>query len=217
MSMEIKILKKNHHLKVTEENASGSKVWEMFLNDQQIYARTFMDFDDKSEELDWYTDSSANPELGTGGYTGTNWFILQWNEQFMINASPSRNYLELYGVTVAVFLWINKFRNKNVTIFCDNMSVVQMVNNTSSKCKNCMILIRMMVLKMMENNTKITAKHVLGEQNKFADHLSRMRYKEFRALARKQGKKFNNKPDPIPDELWPMEKIFLFNRKGNKT
>ena len=137
-----------------------------------------MDFDTSSTELDWYTDSSANPKFGTGGYAGNSWFILQWDETFIEKASPSINYLELYGVTIAVFLWIQNFKNKHVTIFCDNMSVVQMVNNTSSKCKNYMILIRMIILKMLEHNTKITLKHVFGEQNKFADHLSRMRYRE---------------------------------------
>ena len=64
------------------------------------------------------------------------------------------------------------------------MSVVHMINNNSSKCQNCMVLMRILVLQAMIHNVKINAKHVVGETNIYADRLSRLNYKEFRKLAR---------------------------------
>ena len=54
---------------------------------------------------------------------------------------PSIQYLELFALVAAVLAWISRFQNRSVTIFCDNQSVVAMVNNTTSKCINCMTLI----------------------------------------------------------------------------
>ena len=89
------------------------------------------------------------------------------------------------------------------------MSVVHMINNNSSSCRNCMVLIRMLVLLAMLNNVKLTAKHVTSQNNKYADLLSRLQYRNFRRISKKEGKHFNNKPDDIPDDMWPISKIYL--------
>ena len=68
---------------------------------------------------------------------------------------PSIEYLELYGVAVAVRLWLKKFKNSNIVLFCDNEAVVHMINNSAAKCKNCMALIRIIVLEGMIRNTRI--------------------------------------------------------------
>ena len=204
-------LKPHHHTPVTAEMKADLQTWKIFLNQPSIYSRDFMEFDRKytAEEISMYSDASANQYLGCGGYSKNAWFILQWDEEFMVNYNPSINYLELYAVTAAVLLWIKNYKNKYITLFCDNMSVVQMINNNSSRCRNCMVLIRLLVLQGLLYNVKISAKHVLGKANTYSDLLSRHKYKQFRTLARKEGKKFDNKPTPIPEEIWPMNKIWL--------
>ena len=204
-------LKPDHHVPITAEVRSDLELWLRFLNHESAYYRKFLDLsiNFKSTELNWYTDATANPQLGAGGHFGPHWFILQWDEDFIINKNPSINYLELYAVTISVINWIHYFQDKFVTLFCDNMSVVHMINNNSSKCKNCMVLIRIIVLKALIHNVKITAKHVQGTSNIFADLLSRLRYDLFRKEARKRNAIFNNKPDSIPEMLWPMENIWL--------
>ena len=112
-------------------------------------------------------------------------------------------------MTIAIFNWIEKFSNKRIFIFCDNMSVVQMVNNNSSKCRNCMVLIRMIVLKALTYNVKINVKHIAGKSNISSDLLSRLEYKKFRQHSRSIGRRFQNKPCNIPKDLWPMEKLWL--------
>ena len=206
-----KHMRQDHHINITAEMKMDLQLWNIFLQHPSIYARKFIDLDSsiQSSDVDFYTDASANPELGCGGVCGNDWFILQWNDKFVKKHKPSINYLELYAMTVAISIWIEKFKNQRIYIFCDNMSVVQMVNKTSSKCKNCMVLIRYIVLKSLTYNVKINVKHVPGKSNNYSDWLSRLEYKKFRQHARSMGRKFTNSPSTIPQELWPMEKIWL--------
>ena len=149
----------------------------MDIQDSELY---------RPEEVYFYTDATANPELGCGGISGNSWFILQWKESFILEHNPSINYLELYAVTVAILLWIHNYKNRNISIFCDNMSVVHMINSNTSSCKNCMVLIRIIVLKCLQENVKLHVRHVKGVLNTYSDLLSRLKYKQFRTKARKE-------------------------------
>ena len=204
-------MKPHHHIYMDKEMKNDLETWLSFLRHPTVFGRKFIDFDRSihSEEVSLYSDASANPELGCGGISDNEWYILQWDENFIRNNNPSINYLELYAVTIGIFNWIHKYENRRITLFCDNMSVVQMINNNSAKCKNCMILIRIIVLKELIHNVKIHAKHVPGNLNTFSDLLSRLRYKEFRNLARKKNMEFSKAHTPIPEELWPMNKVWL--------
>ena len=209
---EDKNLKKNHHVNVNAEMRLDLEMWEKFLDHPSIYSRKFIDLQNElySMDVDFYTDASANPTLGCGGISDNDWYIHQWNEKFLKKNKPSINYLELYAVTVAIFNWIQKYRNKRIFIFCDNMSVVQMINSNTSKCKNCMVLIRIIVLQGLTNNVHIKAKHIPGKQNIFSDQLSRLKYKQFWQTARAANRQFNRKPHTIPQSL-DMEEIWLKN------
>ena len=178
-------LKKRHHLPVTNEMKLDLEVWRTFLESPDVFSRKFIDLDKslQANEICMYSDASANKELGCGGYNQTSWYILQWDEEYMTKYNPSINYLELYAVTVAIHLWIHRYKNKKIILFCDNMSVVHMINKSSSKCANCMVLIRLIILQELTHNVKINAKHVRGKSNTFSDMLSRLKYREFRAEA----------------------------------
>ena len=203
------LTKKRHHLKVKTEMREDLEMWQTFLQHQECFSRRFVDLEDKhtAVEIDWYTDAAKT--LGLGGYNKQSWFIGQWNEEFIKGKNPSINYLELFAVCVAVLNWIHEYENQHIVLFCDNMSVVHMINNQSSKCKNCMFLIRIVVLKSLLHNTKISAKHVKGELNIYADFLSRLKYREFRRTARAEGKKFNKSATQLPSLIWPPKDIWI--------
>ena len=206
-------LKKHHHLAITAEMRLDMEMWLTFLEHPGIYSRPFLDMDNEvnSVDVDFFTDASANPQLGCGGICGKHWFILQWDEALIKSLKPSINYLELYAVTIAIFNWVYKFKNMRINIFCDNMSVVHMINKTTSNCKNCMVLIRLIVLNCLTHNVKLNAKHVPGKLNIFSDLLSRLEYKKFWQHARKMNRKFFGKPESTPEQIWPMDKIWLTN------
>ena len=203
-------LKPHYHVRLTEEHRLDMMVWREFLSFPQAVARPFLDFESlTAEDIDMYSDASRNFELGFGAYCGTEWSFGQWDKQFMVKHEPSIEYLELFGVTVAVLNWIKLFENRRICLFCDNEAVVHMINNSSAKCKHCMILIRLIVMEGMVRNVRISAKHVGTKANGKADALSRLNFKRFRKL----GVGMNDSPTSIPDEIWPMSKVWWFNQK----
>ena len=200
-------MRQHHHVRLTKENHLDLMMWQRFLGRPESYARSFMDFGViSSSEIDMYSDASRNHNLGFGAYCGTEWTFGKWESTFMIRYEPSIEYLELFGVTVAVMNWIKLFKNKRMILFCDNEAMVHMINNSSSSCKNCIVLIRLIVLEGLVYNVKINAKHVGTKQNGKADALSRLDFKRFRKL----GPTMNKTATPIPVQLWPISKIWMY-------
>ena len=200
-----------HHLKIKSEMRLDLQAWESFLLHPMAYSRPFFHFNNKIEstKIDWYTDAAKNCHLGMGGICESEWFIAQWDEDFIVKQDPSINYLELYALTCAVYLWLPKYQNTNIIIYCDNESVVHMINSTSSKCVNCMALIRLIVLQGLTNNTCISAHHVKGELNIWADSLSHLKYKQFKNLAKRHNRHFTPRPRELPSEIWPVDKVWV--------
>ena len=71
-----------------------------------------------------------------------------------------------------------------------------------------MVLIRIIVLKGLLENVRIFAKHVPGELNGLADSLSREKFTVFHRLCAEQGRKFNQMPTPVPEAIWPVQKLW---------
>ena len=97
-------------------------------------------------------DASKNADLGFGGYCEDQFMQGAWGRCLFEHLDPSIQYLELFVLTAGVIQWAHKFVNKRIVVFSDNNSVVSMVNSTSSSCKNCMVLIRILVLHSMVHN-----------------------------------------------------------------
>ena len=127
-----------------------------------------------SVELDFYSDASASKSLGFGGIFGRHWMFGKWPHDYINDFEPSIAYLELFALTACVLAWKSELKNIPMILFCDNQSVVNMVNHTSSCCKNCMVLKRMLVLDGLVHNRRIYAKYVSTKANCRADALSRL-------------------------------------------
>ena len=203
--MEGKNLLPHHHIRITEEMKLDLLVWEKFLSFPGIFCHPFIDFKEwDASEINLYSDASHHFEKGFGAYCEQQWTFGVWNKPFMEAKEPSIEYLELFGVTVAVLLWIHKFQNKRVVLFCDNESAVHMINNSSSKCRNCMVLIRIITAHSLMNNVRVFARHVRTQANGIADSLSRLQFRRFRWLA----PNMDDFSMDIPQEVWPLEKIW---------
>ena len=204
------LTKKNHHLKIKGEMKSDLRLWLTFLSSPRNFSHPFFHFNQllTATDIHFMTDASKNKDFGCGGVCGTDWFIMQWETGFIKKYDPSIAFLELFALTVGILAWIRQFKNMKLVLFCDNMSVVHMINTTSSSCKFCMKLIRIIVLELIQSNTHVTCRHIPTKQNIFADNLSRMRYDKFRLEGRKRGIKFNGRMTEIQEILLPIEKFF---------
>ena len=173
-----------------------------------MFCRQFTDFAHEipATILNFYTDASGNFTLGCGGICDDEWFMQAWETAFMKRAKPSIEYMELYAVTAGILLWISKFRNQKICIFCDNQSVVAMINSNSSSCANCMVLMRIIALECLVHNVKVVARYVRSKQNVKADALSRLRLDLFSKLV---GPSCHKERVKIPESIWPIQKIWI--------
>ena len=202
------LTKPYHHTRLTSEIRKDLKMWLQFLRHPSVYCRPFFDFctELRADCINFYTDATRNFNLGAGGVCGRSWFVVKWHKQFMEFAQPSIEYLELFAVTVGVLNWVHRFQNRRIVLFCDNISVVYMINRSTSTCKNCLHLIRIIVLAGLKNNVRIFANYVNTKANTRADMLSRQKIARFR---REFGNEYETWSTAVPDELWPMHKIWI--------
>ena len=201
-------LKPHHHLRITNELHMDLRMWKEFLAYPGVFSHSFSDFsvEKKATEIDLYTDAAGKATLGGAGVNNREWFFVGWDPTFIAKYKPSIEYLELYAVTVAVVLWLYKFANMKICLFCDNQAVVSMINSMTSSCKHCMILIWVIVLHSLKHNTVVKAKYVKSQDNSRADALSRKKFELFHSLTNYTA---NAEPCPIPCELHPMAKLWL--------
>ena len=86
--------------------------------------RPFVDFEDDlvATELEFFSDASLNEHFRIGARFRDEWFFAQWPVGFIKSCKPSIQYVELLGLTMAVFTWIKYLAHRRVIIFCDNLA-----------------------------------------------------------------------------------------------
>ena len=139
------------------------------------------------------------------------WAAEKWNASFIKEKEPSIDFLELFALTAGLLMWSDDMdiKDKHVTIFCDNMSVVNMVNNILSSCKNCMFLLRKIMKNSLLKNYGVFVHHVGTKQNDLADTLSRGQYDRFWRICREKSKVMSRYPCAMPTEIWSPENYWI--------
>ena len=202
-------IKPYHHIKLDREFRDDCEVWKVFLNNStsSLLCRPFVDVEamEYATELGFTSDAAANEMLGFGCVYGNSFCYGKWPESFIKTQNPSIQFLELFGLVAAVFVWSEKLQNSRSIIFCDNDAVVKMVNKSASSCRHCMYLLRLLVLRCLQYNMRIFTKHIFGHKNVLADDLSRLNLDSFRKTASPEMAKI---PEPIPEMLWPIDKVW---------
>ena len=205
-------LKQYHHILVDNNLKADCQVWATFLDtkDQLRFCRPFMDLHAfvYANMLNFYSDASLNPNFGFVMVFRDQWTYGRWGKDFILKNKPSIKYLELFALVAAVLMWgdDSDMINTRVIIFCDNEAVISMVNNMTSTCMHCMKLIRILTLNCLLYNRRIFVRHVPSKKNLLADSLSRMNLAKFWNHAPCSMAKY---PTKIPDEIWPVEKVWF--------
>ena len=209
------ILRPHHHIRLDAEFKADCNIWKEFLvmqdKNKSLLCRPFVDVSNapQAETLKFFTDAAKGEQLGMGGVYGAHWFFAQWEIRYIKNCDPSIEYLELLAICMGIFCWSEELRNLQIITFCDNQSVVAMVNQTSSSCKNCMILIHKLVLRCLEFNIRVFSKWIKGAQNFRSDFLSRMKLREFWNFVRLHGITTDTEPTRLNGDLWPASKLWV--------
>ena len=120
--------------------------------------------------------------------------------------NPSIEFLELFAVAAGILTWQDQLglTDTKICLHCDNIAVVHMINNMSSSCHRCMILLQMLALNGLFWNRRLLAVYINTKDNDLADMLSRNQMSRFRRL----GPDMNLHPDLISSELWPLHQVW---------
>ena len=129
-----------------------------------------------SIELRLFTDAS---DLGLGCVFGTHWVSSGRAEGWHPSPICHINVRELFAVWAAVFTWGHRWANKEIVIFSDNKSTVQVWTSGSCTDSRMMAVIRAIFYRAAKTNTNIILEYVPGPENVNADLLSRFQVEEF--------------------------------------
>ena len=95
-------------------------------------------------------------------------------------------YKELFPIVLACHVWGPSWSNMRIKFWCDNQSVVHIIQSGTSKDDQIMPLVRALCLVTARFNFRICAAHAPGKTNRLADALSRfnlVNLQEFHRLA----------------------------------
>ena len=159
-----------------------------------------------ADVINFYTDAYGATDKGFGCIFDNDWAYAMWEENFITKFKPSIEFLELYVMVVTIELWAERLSNRRVVIFCDNQSVVGMINKSSLPCYDCMNLIWKIVLTSLRHNVCFFAHYVNTKDNTLADALSRNRLDIFWKHAQAS---VNPIQTPLPSNMWPVSKFLL--------
>ena len=189
-----------HHIRLNKEFYKDLDMWSLFLtgwNGRSFFLDTTVT---PFPEMDLFTDAAST--VGFGGYFKGEWFQGRWPPHLLLNRERgiSIEWQELFPIVVACTIWHPHFAGKRLQLWCDNESVVAIINSGHSKVPRIMDLLRALTLISMKHNFFVRARHVPGVYNVIADALSRFQEARFREAAPKA----NRDPCTIPPSLMTL-------------
>ena len=172
-----------HHVRLNKEFFKDIAMWKSFLsswNGRSFFLDSALT---PTPDLELYTDAAST--VGFGGFFRGKWFQGKWPPHLRINKDLgiSIEWQELFPIVVACAIWYPHFSGKRLQFWCDNETVVSIINSGHSKAPRIMDLVRLLVLLSMKYNFFVRAQHVPGVSNAIADALSRFQVQRFRELA----------------------------------
>ena len=196
-----KASKQHHFIRVTNSMKSDLLVWKEFLHNFNGLSYIPEKNWSTNYDLQLFTDSAGVETKGCGAFYAGKWAHLQWHTEW--KSTPllrDITYLELIPIALAIFLWGQEFRNKNVIFFSDNEAVVSILNSKTSKSKIVMSLLRFIIYCTLKFNIQLKSKHISSKDNTIADFISRGQVERFRKLV----PFVELYPCQVPAEFWSL-------------
>ena len=183
----------SHHISLNSEAQADISWWIKFLPSwngrEKVQAEPIT-----LAALKLYTDAS-NKGLGT--VYGNHWMYAEWPDRYRVHHI---NYKELFAVVACVFTWGIDWKNKQIIVFTDNFTIVQVWKSGSCKDKNMMHLIRALFMFTAKHNINVLFQHIPGYTNVLADFLYRLQVKNLQS----RHQSAIREPTPIAPDVWQL-------------
>jgi hypothetical protein len=191
------------HIQLSAEVKADLDVWRVALQTSSITIPWIDHLVIANHEFDFFTDASGHPDLGFGILFKGQWCSERWPQDFVPrdpDSAPNMLLLEMIPIAFAVETFPDHFAGKRIRVYTDNQGAVDAINKCSCHCKATMPLIRLICLRSLQFQFKLTAAHIPTKQNVDADDLSRLQVPRFQ---RRHPKLRKNRFSP-PCYLWPL-------------
>ena len=127
--------------------------------------------------IHFWTDASGQFGCGALEPHSQEWIQLQWPHTYAREwvrlKEESIALKELLPIVLACAVWGEGWKNRAVTVHCDNLGVVALVNSGYSRVPQIMHLLRCLFFIRARFHLDVWAVHVPGVQNTLADAISR--------------------------------------------
>ena len=120
-------------------------------------------------DVTFATDSCLS---GCGGVCGKQYFHTSFPDDIKSQNLPIHQ-LEMLAVLVGVRLWGSACQGGMVQIYCDNESVVRVINSSKTQDAFMATCLRELWLEVSRCHFQLRAIHLPGEENRLPDWLSR--------------------------------------------
>ena len=166
------VLKDAYHSKIavmiTCEMKKDLAWWETFLSDYNGISCIPDNVWSRPDE----TFSSDSCLSGCEACSSTNYFHFEIPDS-IIQQGQYINQFDLYVILIAVREWAQMFANKNILIYCDNHTSVQVLHHGRLDCTFMQWCLREIRYHSAKFNFRIRAVHLKGVDNRISDCLSR--------------------------------------------
>lgn len=191
----------HHHIRLNAEFRSDTMWWKMFATQWNGTAIII-----PKGPPDATITSDASGTWGCGAWYGHKWFQLKWPDNMQ---SKNIAVKELIPIIIATLVWGPDLSGKRVLSSCDNSAVVSVLNSRCSRDKSLMQLLRSLFFLEAYFHFDLSARHIPGALNDYADDLSRDRLTAFHAKV--------PHADPYPTPLPPSLIQWLVDPKLDWT
>ncbi|XP_062589409.1 uncharacterized protein LOC134251060 isoform X2 [Saccostrea cucullata] len=154
------VCKSFHLIRVSKEIRLDLEMWIEFLTKfnglSPFPSLIWLD----NETLEFYTDSSGSH--GCGVLYGDKWSFMAWPENWSSEIRKDITLLEFIPILLGIYIWGVELSSQKLLLHVDNMSLVHIVNNKTSKNPKVMILLRALVLFTLQRNIQLKCQHIPG-------------------------------------------------------
>ncbi|KAK3103148.1 hypothetical protein FSP39_016826 [Pinctada imbricata] len=186
-----------HRIRITRELKEDIEIWLTFLENYNGSTPFPDPLWVPNNALCLASDSAGS--FGRGVIFKNLWAYMSWPEEWSSDIRRDLTYLELVPVALAIHIWGESLQSSKIVMQVDNLAVVHILNNKTSKSPRVMSLLRPLLQKLLQFNIQLHCMHVPGYTNVIADAISRFQWDTFRQVAPHA----DFYPCQIPSQFWP--------------
>ena len=169
----------HHRVRLKRHFRDDIRWWLQFLPTWNGVSIVADDIWNNSSKLQLFTDAS---DTAVSAYFNGQWCILPYELEMSYLREMSINFGELFAIIMAMCTWGNILAGTKILLFCDNLSVCQIINSGVSKNVDIMKLVRTLFFVCASFSIECRAVHISSFHNAIADSLSRLDFIRFKLL-----------------------------------